>query len=98
MHEYYLRTLTTRAACIATIVDPRYKDQIFTWFEESGGDGMRMHNKAMTRFKETYNRYQTRASEIDTYERLNRDEKQSKEEDGHEDDWRDPFFEFCLDM
>lgn len=32
--------------------------------------------------------------EIDTYERLNRDEKQSKEEDGHEDDWRDPFFEF----
>jgi hypothetical protein len=43
---------------------------------------MRMHNKAMTRFKETYNRYQTRASEIDTYEQLNCDEKQSKEGDG----------------
>jgi hypothetical protein len=53
-----------------------------------------MHNKAMTRFKETYNRYQTRASEIHTYERLSRDEKQSKEGDGHEDDWRDPFFQF----
>jgi hypothetical protein len=83
MHEYYLRTFTTRAACVATIVDPRYKDRIFTWFEESVGDGMRMHNKAVTRFKETYNRYQTRASEIDTYERLHRDEKQSKEGDGH---------------
>ena len=52
---------------------------------------MRMHNKAMTRFKETYNRYQTRASEIDTYERLNRDEKQSEEGDRNEGGWRDPF-------
>lgn len=55
---------------------------------------MRMHNKAMTLFKETYNRYQTRASDIDTYERLNCDEEQSKEGDGHKDDWRDPLFEF----
>lgn len=31
MREYYLiRTLTTQATCVATIVDPRYKDQIFT--------------------------------------------------------------------
>jgi hypothetical protein len=52
----------------------------------SGGDGKQMHNKAMTRFKETYNLYQTRASEIDTYERLNSDEIQSKDGDGHEDD------------
>ena len=55
---------------------------------------MRMHNKAMTRFKETYNRYQTRASEIDTYERLNWDKKPPKEGDRHKDDQQDPFFEF----
>jgi hypothetical protein len=64
------------------------------WFEESGGDGMRMHKKAMTRFRETYNRYQARSSEIDTYELLNRDVRQSREGDAHDDDWRDPFFEF----
>jgi len=55
---------------------------------------MQIHNKAMTRFKETYDRYQTQASEINTYRRLNRDKKPHKEEDRHEDDWRDPFFEF----
>ena len=55
---------------------------------------MRIHKKAIDRFKETYNRYQTRASELDTYTRLNRDEEESDIGDKVEDNWQDPFFEF----
>ena len=94
MHEYYQKTLTRRAACVATIIDPRYKDQIFTWFEDSGGDSMRMYKKAIDRFKETYNRYRTRASEINTFERLNQEEETREKEERDPQDWRDPFFEF----
>jgi hypothetical protein len=38
-----------------TIFDPRYKDQVFTYLEDSGEDGMQIHTKAMDLFKLTYN-------------------------------------------
>jgi hypothetical protein len=50
MHKYYLKSLTNIAACAATILDPRYKDQVFTDLEDSSEDGIQIHAKAMDLF------------------------------------------------
>jgi hypothetical protein len=95
MHEYYQKTLTCRATCVATIVDPRYKDQTSTWFEDSRGDSIRMHKKAIDRCnKETYHRYQTHVSEINTFERLNQEEETRAKIERDPQNRQDPFFEF----
>lgn len=95
MHKYYLKSLTNTAACTATILDPRYKDQVFTYLEDSGEDGMQIHTKAMDLSNLTYNRYQTRKSQIDTYQRsLLNAQYQEQSDEEEEDDWRDPFHEF----
>src|ERR1700733_717925 len=69
LYRYYQKSLTNHVACVITILDPRYKDQVFKYLEDIGTDRLRVHKKAVERFKSTYNRYVSRQSKIDTYQR-----------------------------
>ena len=97
MYKYYKKSLVNRASSVATILDPRYKDRVFTWLEEEGGDDIRVQDKAKAHFKTVFNRYQSRQSHIETYKRTMADEEWENQEIGEIQDqnaWRDPFFEF----
>jgi hypothetical protein len=61
----------------------------------SRGDSIRIHKKAIDRCnKETYHRYQTYVSEINTFERLNQEEETREKIERDPQNRQDPFFEF----
>jgi len=42
MYKYYKKSLINYTSSITMILDPWYKDYVFTWLKEEGGDDIRV--------------------------------------------------------
>jgi hypothetical protein len=55
MDDYYKKTMMFRAAFVATVVDPRYKLQIFKWeFSATDGEQSSVYKKGKAHLETVY--------------------------------------------
>jgi hypothetical protein len=100
MDNYYKKSMMSRAAFVATVVNPRYKLQFFKWaFTATGGEQSPVYKKGKANFETVYSRYKQRQAMIRDWER---EQEQAAEVEAPQsaiaqedpDAWRDPFYGF----
>lgn len=86
--KYYKKSMQTRHSFVATILDPRYKLEVFRYlYEAEGGEQSTAYKKAKAHFNNAFSQYQRREVKIAEYARFGQ-AVQVAREDTPEDDWR----------
>ncbi len=85
--KYYKSSMQTRHSFVATILDPRYKLELFAFlYEAEGGQQATAYKKAKGHFKHAFSQYQQRAVTIAAVARFG--EQAPVIPEVVEDDWR----------
>jgi hypothetical protein len=101
MDEYFKKTMKGQHSYLATMCDPRYKLQIFSWLYENDGGKNHPHVELGRRhFRQVYTKYKDREAKLREWRQQqaknSRPDEESDVEEEEEDPsaWRDAFYGF----
>jgi hypothetical protein len=98
--DYYKKSIMSRAAFVATVVDPRYKLQFFKWaFSATGSEQSSIYKKGKAHLETVYDRYKRRHEMVQDWEReqeqaIVAEAPQSTVTQDDPNAWRDLFYGF----